>query len=108
MFPNVEDTKRKIEVMQAYADGKRIEMKFPSGSSWEECDAPAWDWTALDYRIKPKPRVLWENEYQEIADPDVILRQVFWDELEARNAETPNGRKSLRVYRILIAQDLEP
>lgn len=47
-------TKKKIEVMQAYADGKKIECKSP-GICWREWilpQEPFWNWSECDYRIK--------------------------------------------------------
>ena len=45
----------KIAVMQAYADGKKIEESY-FGRSWTETTNPAWQWVNYDYRIKPEPK----------------------------------------------------
>lgn len=42
--------------MQAYADGKKIEVYGDKNSEWIECVAPAWDWLNYDYRIKTEPK----------------------------------------------------
>ena len=52
-------TQEKIEVMQAYAEGKKIEWRtIGSPKKWVEwtySDEPSWNWVVNDYRIKPKP-----------------------------------------------------
>lgn len=48
------NTKHKIEVMQAFLDGKTIQMTDKSLDIWEDFLAePYWNWEANDYRIKP-------------------------------------------------------
>ena len=41
-----------IAIMQAFADGKEIEFSW--GDSWQLCPKPAWNWSKLNYRIKPE------------------------------------------------------
>ena len=54
------NTKEKIEVMQAFLDGKKIECKFTSAYTWSVMDGePKWDWVANDYRIAPEPKWNW-------------------------------------------------
>ncbi len=45
------------EVMAAYADGQAIQYRQKNASShkWLDVDAPIWDWSSLDYRVKPVP-----------------------------------------------------
>lgn len=45
-------TKYKVEVMQAYLDGKQIEVHLPYGS-WTLDDNPSWNWGTFSYRVKP-------------------------------------------------------
>jgi hypothetical protein len=54
------DTKQKIEVMQAYVDGKKIEYKergttFPYWTTFSFGE-PSWNWGRCEYRIKQEPR----------------------------------------------------
>lgn len=66
-------TAEKIKVMQAFENGECIQQKFKSESDicWrgDWCKSsdsePNWDWQALDYRVKPKPREIWVNEYED-------------------------------------------
>lgn len=46
-------TAEKIAVMQAYLDGKQIEILMPNGH-WIKFDIPnpTWNWQDSDYRIK--------------------------------------------------------
>lgn len=50
-------TKQKVKVMAAYAEGKAIQYRQKNSSShkWLDVDAPIWDWSSLDYRVKPEP-----------------------------------------------------
>lgn len=48
-----EDAK-KVEIMQAYIDGKTIERDYGRSYGWIAEDAPDWDWLSWEYRIKPE------------------------------------------------------
>lgn len=55
-------TKEKMEVMQAFLDGREIEMaKY--GVAWEPVPVnPSWNWRDFSYRVKPeKPSINWEH-----------------------------------------------
>ena len=47
-----------ISVMQAYRDGKKIEIRFktPIKGEWGSTSMPTWDWVRCDYRVKPDPQ----------------------------------------------------
>lgn len=51
-----EETKKCIEVMQAFVDGKVIEAKY--NETWEDVE-PGWSWgdNPEAYRIKPEPHL---------------------------------------------------
>ena len=49
-----EQTKEAIRVMQAFLDGKEVEVKgMLTGSVWMPAGAPCWNWQMMEYRIKP-------------------------------------------------------
>lgn len=54
-------TKEKIEVMQAFVDGKTIQYKQKLSNQWHEWlhwdEEPYWSWSDTDYRIKPEPKI---------------------------------------------------
>ncbi len=61
---------RRIAVMQAYRDGRKIQARLLSyGMDWVDLnEAPAWGWQASDYRIAPEPRKereFWIVQYQD-------------------------------------------
>lgn len=62
---NIEETKKAIEVMQAFVDGKPCEWKFEHIGPWDRVFRPTWDWHKHDYRIKPEPKEIWVNEYDD-------------------------------------------
>lgn len=45
--------KDKIEVMQAYLNGAKIDRRIPTAfdSTWKPCDEPQWNWQSSEYRI---------------------------------------------------------
>ena len=48
---------RKINVMKAWADGKKIEMQLIQGDPrWIPVETPQWDWTIMNYRTAPEKR----------------------------------------------------
>ena len=48
-----EETKKCIEVMQGYVDGKEIEYYTKDFDDfWEGNDSPGWNWAGYKYRIK--------------------------------------------------------
>ena len=52
-------TAEKIQVMQAYLEGKQIEFRYIYGSDyheWRICNfEPEWDWLTCAYRVKLEP-----------------------------------------------------
>lgn len=63
---NREETKKAIKVMQGYADGENIQAELKSAPGFYDMlsdETPAWNFQALNYRIKPKPLECWSNVY---------------------------------------------
>ena len=59
-------TQQKIEIMQAFVDGKTVECEGPSSGGYlplHPKQNPAWDWTC-DYRIKVELLDCWVNVYR--------------------------------------------
>lgn len=59
-----EETKKAIEVMQAWVDGKKIEYRYKGEPEWITVALlTSWDWKNWDYRIKPEPMEIevWVN-----------------------------------------------
>ena len=59
-------TAEKIEVMQAFVDGKKIEALPGIGGNgkWVDWQDPNWDWDCCDYRVKPQePREWWTCDF---------------------------------------------
>lgn len=51
------NTKEKIEVMQAYLDGRKLEAQHPGSPNWTDWIAerePIWNWEMVFFRIKPQ------------------------------------------------------
>ena len=50
-----EEIKEAVKVMEAYADGKKVQKQDINGL-WIDCDNPMFDWASFNYRIKPGPK----------------------------------------------------
>ena len=46
-----EQTIEAIRIMQAYVDGKEVEVRY--AGKWQTTNIPSWAWTDTFYRIKP-------------------------------------------------------
>jgi len=59
-----------IAIIQAHKDGKEIQIKRLSEGGWYGRLSPAYttrlDFTRYEYRIKPEPKVIWVNEYDDL------------------------------------------
>lgn len=77
------DIKEKIAVMQAYAEGKKIEIcsiNTDPIKKWFVCYAPTWNWDSFDYRVKPelKPRPYMFDELQdEMAKGKFVVKHKY-------------------------------
>ena len=63
-------TQEKIEVMNAYTEGKKIQYRSKENGEWFDLflmQEPAWDWASFDYRIKP------EEKYRPYKDTDEMI-----------------------------------
>ena len=63
---NRDETRKAIEVMQAWVDGRPVEWcprncpgDWRADPQHTDIDGPAWDWLQHNYRIKPEPREFW-------------------------------------------------
>ena len=51
---NIEQTIEAIRVMQAFVDGKAVEVRsMQNDCVWMSASEPGWNWTLMEYRIKP-------------------------------------------------------
>ena len=63
------NTKEKIAVMQAFVEGKEIQVSTRHSTEWKRLVwMPEWDWTSYNYRIKPEPKFVYINVYTELYD----------------------------------------
>ena len=57
-----EQAKELIPVMQAYADGKPLQLL--DGGKWRDIDEPVF-WPHIHYRVRPEPRDYWIAHYKD-------------------------------------------
>jgi hypothetical protein len=64
-------TREMIEVMEAYERGEKLEYKIKAFTIFMDVEnEPLWDWTAIDYRIKPKEKkIITLYEYMVFIEP---------------------------------------
>ena len=99
-------TREKMEIMQAYLDGKAIQMKFsnsPDEEPWHDCDSePVWDWLVWDYRIRPHEKFTPEWFAEEMArlaaDDDVEDRHYNMDALMCELLEHLGYSKGTEIF----------
>lgn len=61
-----EQARHQIAVMQAWVDGKEVQISEKDLDVWEDHADPSFNWGDYDYRVKPeeqKPRDLWVNKF---------------------------------------------
>ncbi len=92
--------KEKIEVMQAALDGEEIEYMLGENDGWRSYDSgePSWDWSCVDFRIKPKPLEFWVNVYD-----DGTGEHVVFDNKKAADdneAESSHVVKTIKVREV--------
>lgn len=103
---NEQETRNAIAVMQAYADGKQIEVRTPVGASDERDwylvkphETPNWDWSRSEYRIATvKPSIDWSHvstAYRFLAVDDDGFAHLYMTRpiLRGGDWEDPNDRK---------------
>lgn len=57
---NKSQTEEAVKVMQAYVEGKSIQLKSASGVGiWGDVKHPQWSWNEVLYRIKPEPKTMY-------------------------------------------------
>lgn len=69
--------KEKIKVMQAFADGKEVEIRHKTTQEFSETKNPTWDWLMNDYRIKEEPKYVpyTYNDAKELIGKVVVKKE---------------------------------
>ena len=88
---------RQREIMQAYADGKTVELKSSADTKWAVSLNPGFDsWRTVDYRIKPEPKEIWVNEYKTSeSDHDPVA---YATSVNAKRAAAPSALRTAVKY----------
>lgn len=60
---NREETKKLLPIIQAYSEGKEVQVRDRDDDSWKTWDEYGFDSLRhMDYRIKPEPEVIYVNK----------------------------------------------
>ena len=86
-----------IAILQAMKEGKKIQYRSSDGlwADRELCLLP--DFVAFTYRIKPVPKEIWVNEYE-----DLLCWAIHSDELSARSDAAGDVIRRAVHYREVI------
>lgn len=52
----IQEAKELLPIIQAFADGKTVQLFNGANERWEDLDEPTFDGDPSDYRIKPEPK----------------------------------------------------
>ncbi len=50
-----EQLRAAAKVMEAAAEGKKLESRFRGSANWKDASFPGFDWISNEYRIKVEP-----------------------------------------------------
>ena len=58
----------KIDILTSFTKGAILESRWKDGTNrgfnnWIRCAVPVWDFTEIEYRIKPEPQTIFVNMY---------------------------------------------
>jgi hypothetical protein len=73
----MKSTREKIEIMEHFEKGGKIEASLRDGDTWLSCGYPNWNWKASDYRPLPEPkyRPYTMEEYDKVGQPIVVKKK---------------------------------
>lgn len=92
-----EETKKTIEIMQAYVDGNKIEVLTPIGS-YTPTDNPSWDWgdNPNRYKVAPTRRSV-ENEIFDLCRQNgKLFMTQYYDVYEVKDLDDVNFIEALK------------
>ena len=95
---NIEETKKAIEVMQAFVDGK--EIQYLSDGNWFSYSlpaTPAWAWSETEYRVKPETITCWITVLN-----GHVASTVHDSEEEARRCVNPDEFPGWTIRKVVI------
>jgi hypothetical protein len=76
-----------IEVIKAYEEGNEIEMSDKNKNDWELVKVPLWNFAQLDYRVKPKEKIVYQYMYQNLMNNNYYATLAFYEsEKKAQNS----------------------
>ena len=96
---DIKTTKEKIEVMEAFINGKEIEFKklFTDDNYRTTANAPIWDFTTYNYRIKPSDK----EKRTKFTNPLHSHSDSFWE-----NSEPIEKTNNVPFFPIMMADEL--
>ena len=85
------------DMIHAYSIGKTLQIKNSDGQWCTNPDPKFWD--VLEYRIKPEPRTIWVNEYEN----GMVAVHTSSNEAERRRINCNQKGKTVQYKEIICA-----
>ncbi len=85
------ETKRRIAVMQAWVDGKKIQYLAGGSPNWQESPNPVWVWDKCDYRVVPEKKFVVVVKFKRYKDTYAGFPEEQW------NKETATYKNQFQV-----------
>ena len=90
-----EDAKKLLPIIEAFANGENIQIQV-SDSKWSDIESPSFN-AGSSYRIKPKPREFWVNEYTKGVGDYLYKSEV----IAVNDAENDEYIKTIHLIEVL-------
>lgn len=76
-----------IEVIKAYENEQEIQMSIKDKNNWKTVITPLWNFAELDYRVKPKEKIVYQYMYQNLMNNNYYATLGFYEsEKKAQNS----------------------
>ena len=90
-----EDAKKLLPIIEAYANGETVQIR--KGDYWGENEYYTFAGSPNSYRIKPKPREFWVNEYTKGVGDYLYKSEV----IAVNDAENDEYIKTIHLIEVL-------
>lgn len=89
-----EEAKKLVPIIQAFADGKTIQLKV-DGGGWKDTAEPQFLFSAENYRIKPEPRTFYSYRYRDSVGVNGLGRMFVTEQARNEFLSKPDTRLEL-------------
>ncbi len=77
-----------IEVIKAYENEQEIQMSIKDKNNWKTVITPLWNFAELDYRVKPKEKIVYQYLYSDGGHPSMYRASIgFYETIEEAQSQ---------------------